>query len=105
MLVLIVIIVRVNVVSIEIKIFKHGGVGVEVYPHILRLTRKTHRTQLTVYSRSKIYPRDGRMHSWMKEVDAGRGLEESLRAPHTPCPLRALGIHPLLPATEKQQHV
>lgn len=59
MLVLIVIIVRVNVVSIEIKIFKHGGVGVEVYPHILRLTRKTHRTQLTVYSRIRFIPEMG----------------------------------------------
>ena len=35
-IVLIVIIVRVNVVSIKIKIFKRGGVCVEVYPHILR---------------------------------------------------------------------
>lgn len=47
------IVVRVNIVSIKIKIFKHGGVCVEVHPHILRLTRKMHRTQLTEYSQPR----------------------------------------------------
>ena len=86
MLVLIVIVVRVNIISITIKIFKHGGVCVEVHSHILRLTRKTHRTQLTIYSQLRFITVMGGCTAGSKGGDAGGVWRNPCRLPTLPVP-------------------
>lgn len=86
MLVLIVIVVRVSIISITIKIFKHGGVCVEVHSHILRLTRKTHRTQLTIYSQLRFITVMGGCTAGSKGGDAGGVWRNPCRLPTLPVP-------------------